>query len=243
MKKGMRPGPASPQRPVADPEAGSLQRIREKMAAAAERSGRNPDEITLIVVTKDVTEDRIRRAVAAGATDLGENRVQEAREKIKSMGGSARWHMIGHLQKNKVRQAVGFFNMIHSVDSAELAIEIDRQAGRAGVRQAVLVQVNTSVEPAKHGVSPEHVDELVRKTAGLPHLRLEGMMTIPPLSDDPEKSRPFFRWLAEKAETLRKTGLPIRELSMGMSGDFEVAIEEGATLVRIGTAIFGPRSR
>jgi PLP dependent protein len=243
MKKETRPGPASPEGPVSDPEAVSLQRIREKMAAAAERSHRDPDEITLIVVTKNVTEDHIRRAVAAGATDLGENRVQEAREKINSLGGSVRWHMIGHLQNNKVKQAVGLFNMIHSVDSEALAIEIDRQAGLAGVRQAVLVQVNTSGESAKHGVSPEHVDALVRKAASLPHLRLKGMMTIPPLSHDPEKSRPYFRWLAEKAETLRQSGMQVRDLSMGMSGDYEVAIEEGATLVRIGTAIFGPRSR
>jgi PLP dependent protein len=243
MKKGTRPGSAFPEGPVSDSEAESLQRIRDRMAAAAERADRDPDDITLIVVTKDVTEDRIRRAVVAGATDLGENRVQEAREKIKSMGGSVRWHMIGHLQKNKVKQAVGFFEMIHSVDSAETAIEIDRQAGLAGVRQAVLVQVNASGESAKHGVSPGRLDELVLKAASLPHLRLEGMMTIPPFSDDPEKSRPYFRWLAEKAATLRQSGLQVRELSMGMSGDFEVAIEEGATLVRIGTAIFGPRSR
>ena len=218
-----------------------LLRVRERMAAAAERSGRDPGRITLVIVTKGVADDRIRRAVAAGATVLGENRVQEALPKIKAVGGSVQWHLIGHLQRNKVKQSVGIFEMIHSVDSLDLAHEIDRRAEQAGIRQKVLIQVNEAREPSKHGVLPEGLDALVRQTSALLHLSLEGLMTIPPPSDNPEGSRPFFRRLAEKAEQLGQAGMPVCELSMGMSNDFEVAIEEGATMIRVGTAIFGPR--
>jgi PLP dependent protein len=257
---------------MADSIATRFERVRDRMVAAAERSGRDPERITLILVTKGVTNDRIREAVAAGATVLGENRVQEALKKIKSIEGGMRWHLIGHLQRNKVKLAIrqaegsqqalpgaaagsggiggataphgppdktGPFEMIHSVDSLELAGELDRQAGRAGIRQRVLIQVNTSRESRKHGVLPEGAEALVRETAALPHLLLEGMMTIPPQSNDPEESRTFFRSLRERADALRGTGLPVRELSMGMSNDYEVAIEEGATLIRVGTAIFG----
>lgn len=258
---------------MADSIAKRLQRVRDRMVAAAERSGRDPNRITLVVVTKGVMEDRIREAVAAGATDLGENRVQEALRNIKAARGSARWHLIGHLQRNKVKWAIkqaegnpqalpgaaagsggiggataphgppdqiSTFDLIHSVDGPELAREMDQQAGRVGIRQRVLIQVNTSRESRKHGVLPEGVEALVRETAALPHLLLEGMMTIPLLSDDPEESRASFRWLRKKAEALRQSGWPVPELSMGMSNDFEAAIEEGATLIRVGTAIFGP---
>lgn len=221
--------------------AANLRWVRERILAAAERSGRDPRRITLVVVTKGVRSDRVREAVAAGATVLGENRVQEALPKIKALGETVRWHLIGHLQRNKVKQAVPNFDLIHSVDSPELAEEIERRAEQAGIRQRVLIQVNVSREPSKHGILPEAVDDLVRKTAALPHLVLDGLMTIPPPSTDPKRSRPYFRWLGEKAEELGRAGRPVRELSMGMSGDFEVAIEEGATLIRVGTAIFGPR--
>ena len=225
---------------MTDSIAERFKRVRERMIAAAERSGRDPGRITLVVVTKGVTEDRIRQAIEAGATDLGENRVQEALQKIEGFGGRVRWHLIGHLQRNKVKPSVGIFEMIHSVDSLELAHEVDRRAGLAGIRQKVLIQVNASRESSKHGVSPEGLEALVRQTAALAHLSVEGLMTIPPPSDDPAGSRIFFRWTAEKAEALRQAGCPMRELSMGMSNDFEAAIEEGATLIRVGTAIFGP---
>jgi pyridoxal phosphate enzyme (YggS family) len=220
---------------------GNLGWVRNRIVAAAERSGRDPRRITLVVVTKGVTIDRVREVVAAGATVLGENRVQEALPKIKAFEGTIRWHLIGHLQRNKVKQAVMLFDLIHSVDSLELAQEIEQCADQAGIRKRVLIQVNVSREPTKHGVLPEAVDDLVRKTAAMPHLALEGLMTIPSKSTDPKQSRPYFRWLGEKAEELMRAGLPVRELSMGMSNDFEVAIEEGATLIRVGTAIFGPR--
>jgi len=221
--------------------AAGLRRIRERMAAAAERSGRDPGRITLVVVTKGVGMERVRRAVTAGATALGENRVQEALPKIEALGRTVGWHLIGHLQRNKVKFAVGVFDLIHSVDSLELAREIDQKAERAGIRQKVLIQVKAAPEAAKSGVPPEELETLARKTSALPHLSLEGLMTIPPQPDDPENSRPYFRRLAGQAEELRRHGLPVHELSMGMSGDFEVAVEEGATLIRVGAAIFGPR--
>jgi PLP dependent protein len=228
---------------MADSIAARIQRVRDRMIAAAKRSGRDPRRITLIIVTKGVTNDRIREAVAAGATVFGENRVQEAVKKIGAIEGARCWHLIGHLQRNKVKQVVGVFDMIHSVDSPDLVRELDRQAGRAGVRQKVLIQVNTSREPGKHGVLPEGVEALVRETAARPHLILEGLMTIPPQTDDPEESRIFFRSLRQRADAFRQTGLSVHELSMGMSNDYEVAIEEGATLIRVGTAIFGtPRA-
>ena len=221
----------------------NLRRVRERINAAAERSGRDPSRITVVVVTKGVTTDRIREAVAAGAEVLGENRVQEALPKINVLEETIRWHLIGHLQRNKVRQVVNRFELIHSLDSLELAHEIDRRAEQAGIQQRVLIQVNLSREPSKHGVFPEATDELVQETAALPHLALEGLMTIPPPSSDPEQSRIYFRRLREKMEGLKQAGRSVHELSMGMSNDFEVAVEEGATLVRIGTAIFGPRGK
>jgi pyridoxal phosphate enzyme (YggS family) len=221
----------------------NLQRVRERIVAAAERSGRDPSRITLVVVTKGVTIDRIRKAVAAGATVLGENRVQEALPKLQALEGTIRWHLIGHLQRNKVKQAINRFELIHSLDSLELAHEIERRAEQAGIRQRVLVQINLSREPSKYGVFPEAADDLVREATALPHLALEGLMTIPPPSIDPQRSRIYFRRLREKMEEQRQAGLPVRELSMGMSDDLEIAIEEGATLVRIGTAIFGPRGK
>jgi len=183
--------------------------------------------------------DRIREVMDAGAFALGESRVQEALRKIKTISGTIQWHLIGHLQRNKVRQAVGVFELIHSVDSLDLAREINQRAAWAGIRQRVLVQVNAARESGKHGVAPEGLEALVGEVAALPHLGLEGLMVIPPLAADPEGSRPHFRRLAQRAEELRRGGLPLQELSMGMSNDFEVAIEEGATLIRVGTAIFG----
>ena len=219
----------------------NLEKVRGRLEVAAKKVSRDPGRITLVVVSKQVDHRGIRQAVEAGATVLGENRVQEAAAKIPVFGGRVRWHLVGHLQRNKVRQAVGRFDLIHSVDSLPLARELDRRAEQAGLRQRVLVQVNVGREPGKHGVLPEDLEPLVQEVMKMPHLSLEGLMAIPPRSDHPEDSRPHFRWLADQAKKLRESGLPIHQLSMGMSDDFEVAIEEGATLVRVGTAIFGPR--
>ena len=194
-----------------------------------------------MAVTKRVPAASIRQAVAVGETVLGENYVQEALGKMDEIGPGVRWHLIGHLQRNKVKQAVSRFDLIHSVDSPDLGREINEQAGRTGIRQRVLVQVNVARESGKRGVSPEQLDERVRELVSFPHLSVEGLMTLPPFSEDPEETRPHFRWLAERGRILRESGLPIRELSMGMSNDFEAAVEEGATLIRVGTAIFGPR--
>lgn len=224
--------------------AANVARVRERIAAAARRSGRRPDEVALIAVTKGVPLARIREVIACGVTDLGESRVQEAVPKVQALASvrpQIRWHLVGHLQRNKVRQAVGIFSTIHSVDSERLAIEM---SGRAAAPLDVLVQANIAGEPQKFGVPPEDVPTLVRAVATLPHLRVFGLMTIAPQVTDPGDARPVFRRLRELREEInaaRIVAQPLVHLSMGMSDDFEVAIEEGATMVRIGRAIFGPR--
>ncbi|OGW19277.1 MAG: YggS family pyridoxal phosphate enzyme, partial [Nitrospirae bacterium GWC1_57_7] len=213
-------------------------------AAAAKRAGRDPASVKLLVVTKTVDPARIREAVKAGAAILGENRVQEARDKIAQLGGLATWHLIGSLQKNKAKYAVKLFDLIHSVDSLELAQEIDQQAARAGKIQRVLIEVNIAGEDAKAGINVGTAVDLAREAAKLRNIRIQGLMTMPPYSEDPENSRPYFQRLRELAGVIIKeniSGLSLQELSMGMSGDFEVAVEEGATMVRVGTAIFGSR--
>ena len=222
----------------------NLSRIRETIGIHARKAGRDPDRITVVAVTKTVPPQRIREALAAGLRVFGENRVQEAKAKIPQVDAEAQWHLVGHLQTNKARDAVALFSLIHSVDSLRLAQAIDKQAARLGKTQRVLVQVNVSGEPSKFGVAPEETAELLRAMAALSHVRVEGLMTIPPLDPDPEASRPYYRRLRELAETLNALhleGVSMQELSMGMSGDYPVAVEEGATLVRIGTALFGPR--
>ncbi len=218
-----------------------LARVHRRIGAAAARGGRNPSEITLVLASKGVGIEALREAAEAGATVFGENRVQEAVSKMAALGRPFRWHLIGHLQRNKARLAVGAFELIHSVDGREPALEMDRRAARARIRQEVLVQVNVGREGGKHGVAPEGLGPLVREIAAMPNLRLRGLMAIPPMAKDPEASRPFFRQLAETMARLNREGFSLNELSMGMSNDFEAAIEEGATLVRVGTAIFGPR--
>lgn len=226
--------------------ADNLRRVRERIAAAAERVGRDPSEVTLVVVTKTRGLDEVRSAVDAGATDLGENYVQELEAKAEALADmDVRWHAIGHLQTNKVRKLAGFVHLVHSVDSLRLAEEIDRRAAAAGRQVPVLVQVNVSGEESKFGLAPAQVLPLAREVGGLSAARLAGLMTMPPYSDDPEASRPHFVRLRELRDRLVEAGIPaerLRELSMGMTGDFEVAVEEGATLVRVGTAIFGPRA-
>ena len=218
-----------------DIRAGLL-RVRERIAAAAERAGRRPDDILLIAVSKTVEADRVREAIEAGVTALGENRVQEAKAKVAALGRPVPWHLIGHLQTNKVKDALEIFDVIHSIDRLEVARECERRAAGAGRPVDVLLEINVAGEPQKSGFAPAALDEALEAIAGLAHLKVRGLMAIPPVVERAEESRPAFRALRALAERHR-----LGELSMGMSGDFEVAIEEGATMVRVGTAIFGPR--
>jgi len=213
-----------------------LQAVRARIADAARRAGRLPESIRLICVTKSVSLARIQEAVAAGATDLGENRVQEAAPKITALGHTVRWHMIGHLQRNKAKAALGLFDYVHSVDAVELAQALERYAASCGRTVPILVEVNVSREPAKHGVTPDALAPLLTAMRSLGHLQVRGLMTMAPIVARPEAARPYFRALRELSERFH---LP--ELSMGMSQDFEVAVEEGATMVRIGSAIFSRR--
>jgi PLP dependent protein len=222
----------------------NLQIVRDRIASAAKRAGRDPSSVMLVVVTKTIDRDRIREAVVSGASILGENRVQEAKEKIEALGKLASWHLIGHLQTNKAKYAVKLFDLVHSVDNLELAAEIDRQAAKIGKMQDILIEVNIAGEAAKAGVPVKGVPELVAEVSRLKNVSVKGLMTMPPFSENPEDSRPYFQKLRQLMESIAKENIPnvsLKELSMGMSGDFEVAVEEGATLVRVGTAIFGAR--
>lgn len=211
------------------------------MEKAALRAGRRPEEVRLVGAIKGVDVDRIAEAVESGLEIVGENYVQEALRKREVLGDRVRWHMIGHLQRNKARHAVGLFEMIHSVDSLKLAQELQKRAAKEGREVEVLLQVNLSGEETKSGVAPEGVQELAEAISEMPNLRLKGLMTMPPYFEDPDGARPYFQALRRLRDELQRRGLPVEELSMGMSADFEVAIEEGATLVRVGTAIFGQR--
>jgi pyridoxal phosphate enzyme (YggS family) len=223
-----------------------LERVKERIEVAALSSGRDPKTVKLVAVSKTVPVDRILAAIRAGVRDLGENYVQEAREKIERlMGESILWHFIGHLQSNKAKYAVRLFDLIHSVDSLKLARELDKRASAIGKVQKILVQVNISGEATKSGIETERAVDLVRHVALFESLSVCGFMTMPPYFNAPDKVRPYFRALKELKDIIRKEAIPnvdMTELSMGMTGDFEAAIEEGATLVRIGTAIFGERA-
>ena len=221
-----------------------IRRIREDMATAAAKSGRPAAAVRLMAVTKTVDEARIREAVAAGVDVLGENYVQEARQKIERLGTDVPWHGIGHLQTNKARQAVQFFALIHSVDRIGLAEEIDRRAAASGRVMPVLIEVNVAGEASKSGVPLSQALTLVRAVSALKNVSVRGLMTLPPWSDDPEASRPCFAALRRLRDQIRAERLErcvMEELSMGMSQDYPVAIEEGATIVRIGRLIFGER--
>ncbi len=221
--------------------ARALSRVRARIEAAARRAGRDPDLVTLIGVTKTVDAARVKEAVRAGLRDVGENRVQEAESKRAALEGlDVRWHLIGHLQSNKASRAAGLFDCIHSVDRDDLAARLDRAAA-GGAPLPVLVQVDLGREPTKHGVVEQELAALVDRLRRLSHLKLSGLMTIPPEADDPEASRPYFRRLRELRDGLRAAAGDLPDLSMGMTGDFEVAVEEGATLVRVGRALFGER--
>ncbi len=225
--------------------AANVARIRERIARAAERSGRAPDEVTLVAVAKYVAADRVCEAIEAGVTDIGENYVQEAVAKRPQVGPAARWHMIGHLQRNKAKQAVAIFDMVETVDNRRLAEAIGRSAQASkGRSMPILLQVNTSGEPSKSGVPPEQVEELLLAVRDVPGARVEGLMTIGRWDPDPERARSEFRLLADLTRRIEdRTGIELKRLSMGMSHDFEVAVEEGATLVRVGTGVFGPRQQ
>jgi pyridoxal phosphate enzyme (YggS family) len=221
--------------------------ISRRIIDAATRAGRKPADVRLVAVTKTVDVILIQKAIDAGLRVFGENRVQEAREKIDYLGGrpgvatGVQWHLIGPLQRNKAKYAVGLFDLIHSVDSAALADELERHALKTGKLQKILVEVKLSEEETKHGVAEDGLELLLEHISGLNGLALQGLMTIPPFFGDPEEARPYFRRLRELRDDLQKKGFHLPELSMGMSNDFEVAIAEGATFVRIGTAIFGER--
>jgi pyridoxal phosphate enzyme (YggS family) len=220
----------------------NLLRVREGIEKAAQRSGRDLSEIKLVAVSKTVEPTRIKEAIEAGISILGENYVQEAKKKIEEIGRSVAWHFIGHLQSNKAKYAVHLFDMIHSLDSIPLAEELDRRAEQGDRVIKVMIEINLSGEATKFGIDEEKILNLAKRVLQLNHLSLEGLMTMPPYFDSPEMSRPYYIKLRELKERLMREGIPIKELSMGMSNDFEIAIEEGATYVRVGTAIFGPRT-
>jgi pyridoxal phosphate enzyme (YggS family) len=232
---------------AADPVAERLLSVRARIAAAAKRAGRSADDVTLIGISKTMPAARVQAAVDAGLTDIGENRVQEAEEKIHSVRSrkvSLTWHLVGHLQQNKARRAVALFPWVHSVDSASLAEKIDRLAEELGVRPVVLIEVNLASEPTKTGVAPEALGPLLEAVGRLGHLKLGGLMAVPPAllpGQTSEGSRASFGRLATLRDTWRSRGYDLPALSMGMTDDFEVAIEEGATHVRVGRAIFGDR--
>ena len=216
--------------------------VMERLRSAARKAGREPSEITLVAVTKSVDVKEIREAISGGLRVFGENYIQEAREKVKKIRDKTKkWHFIGHLQKNKAKYAVELFDAIHTVDSVELAKELNKRAKKP---IDILIQVNISGEKTKSGIKPVELLKLVREVSGFENLRLKGLMTMSPYLDSPELSRPYYitlRRLAERVNRERIPGVFLHDLSMGMSNDYAVAIEEGATMVRVGTAIFGPR--
>ncbi len=221
-----------------------LTEVRENIRKACERAGRSPEEVTLIAVSKTKPLFMLEEAYEAGARDFGENKVQEILEKAPKMPEDARFHMIGHLQRNKVKQVLPHAVLIHSVDSLRLAEQIDQEAEKLGITANILLEVNVAKEESKFGMMPEEVPELTEQIAALPHLRIQGLMTIAPFVDDPEKNRPVFQKLYQLSVDIKKKNIDnvsMSVLSMGMTGDYQVAVEEGATMIRVGTGIFGAR--
>jgi pyridoxal phosphate enzyme (YggS family) len=222
--------------------AENLDRVREQIVSAAAKVGRAADEIELVAITKTHPAETVREAIEAGQNLLGESRVQEARVKIPELPSNLRWHFVGHLQKNKVRQALPLFEIFHSVDSLSLAQDVDRIAEEEGLYPRVLLEVNVAGEASKFGFASDQLREHLEALLALPRLTVEGLMCIPPIADESEVSRKYFVQLREIRDSLeREFGLKLPQLSMGMTNDFSVAVEEGATLVRVGTAIFGER--
>ena len=224
--------------------ATNINTIKQRIAAAAARCNRAPDSIKLLAVTKTVPPVCIGKAIEAGLTVFGENYVQEAKEKVAVIGPRAQWHMIGHLQTNKAKYAVNLFNYIHSVDRMDLAWELDKRARLIGQKMNILIEVNVSGEKTKNGMPADTAIPLIKDVSKLENLSVRGLMTMAPYSANPENSRPYFTGLRNLRDDIIRTGITgiqMEDLSMGMSDDFEVAIEEGATIVRIGRAIFGER--
>jgi pyridoxal phosphate enzyme (YggS family) len=223
-----------------------LENVKDRINRAASACHRDPETIQLVAVSKTVPKERVKEAIDAGVTILGESYVQEAREKFNALSSHpVSWHLIGHLQTNKAKYAVRLFDLIQTVDSLKLARELDKQAKKIDKIQQVLIQVNIGDDPAKSGTTAEETRNLIQKISHLENLSIKGLMTMPPFFNSPEKVRPFFSALRDLRDRIRKTGISnvsMDELSMGMTGDFEAAIEEGATMVRIGTAIFEQRT-
>lgn len=226
-----------------DSVAENLERVRSQIAEAAQKSGRAVNEIELVAISKTHEAEKVRAAFDAGQELFGESRVQEARAKIPLLPSAARWHFVGRLQKNKVRHALPLFELFHSIDSVDLARQMDRIAEEEGLRPRVLLEVNVAGEGSKIGFAPDALRAQMEVLLGLPRLTIEGVMTIPPLAPEPENSRQYFAALRKLRDQIAaEFKVPLPELSMGMTGDFSVAVEEGATLVRVGTAIFGKRT-
>jgi pyridoxal phosphate enzyme (YggS family) len=221
-----------------------LERVRAQIAEAAEKSGRQPADVELVAITKTHDVERVREAYEAGQSLFGESRVQEARAKIPELPSNLRWHFVGHLQKNKIRHALPLFELIHSVDSLVLAQDTNRIAEEEGLHPRVLLEINVAGEGSKFGFKPETLRAEMETLLALNRLSIEGLMTIPPLADEAEASRKYFVDLRELRDSLEKEfSVRLPHLSMGMTNDFVIAVEEGATLVRVGTAIFGERRR
>jgi len=223
--------------------ADNVARVLERIAGACGRCGRDPQEVTIVAAAKKVAPERVREAVESGIRIVGENRVQEARQKIPLCQGTIEWHMIGHLQTNKVGLAVELFEMIHSIDSLRLLETVNRVCGEKGRGMRLCIEVNVAGESSKFGVAPADVPAMLDAGSGLPNVEIVGLMTIPPFQEDAEETRRFYRQLRELRDECRESmGIPLPELSIGMSHDLETAIEEGATMVRPGTAVFGVRT-
>ena len=222
----------------------NLKKVEEKISAACTRAGRDRSEVTLIAVSKTKPESMVEEAYSVGQRDFGENKVQEICRKTEVLPQDIRWHMIGHLQRNKVRQVVGKACMIHSVDSLRLAETISQEAVKQDITVPVLIEVNVAQEESKFGVTTEETIALIKEAAKLPHISIRGLMTIAPFVEDPEENRPIFRKLKQLSVDIAAKNInnvTMSVLSMGMTNDYEVAIEEGATMVRVGTGIFGER--
>lgn len=218
--------------------------VSEKIVAACVRAGRNPDEVTLIAVSKTMPVEAIREAIACGLLDFGENRPQELRDKQAALNEPLRWHMIGALQTNKLKYVVGKTVLIHSVDSLHLAEAIHELSQKRNVVSEVLLEINIAKEASKHGISPEDLEDLVREIAKLSHIKIRGLMTVAPYTETPEENRCFFRKMKQLVVDINSKNIDnvyMDVLSMGMTGDYEIAVEEGATMVRVGTGIFGHR--
>lgn len=222
----------------------NLETVLQNIKAACVRSGRNPEEVTLIAVSKTKPVSMIQEVYDAGIHVFGENKPQELKEKVPQLPADSSWHMIGHLQRNKVKYIIDKACMIHSLDSLRLADTIDEEAAKHGIIMPVLVEVNVAGEESKFGIAPDEAEEFIRKISHLPHIRVEGLMTIAPFTDNPEDNRKYFRRLKKLCVDIKEKNIDnvnMCNLSMGMTGDYEVAIEEGATMVRVGTGIFGAR--